>query len=87
MIIVKIGADWCGPCKMSDIYLKPQIEKAGIEYVSEDIGPNFIYQEKIEEKYNFKMSRKAIPTYLVIEDGKIKDIIVGYKPNLVQDLL
>ncbi len=69
-IVLDFWASWCGPCKMMD----PIFREAAVE------RPDFVFgkvnvdeEPKLAQKYEIR----AIPTLLVIVDGKVVKTSVG----------
>lgn len=71
-VLVDVYADWCGPCRL----MKPHIEKVEKEMgdklqvlrINSDDNPELVSGLNIE----------ALPTLLVYENGKLKQVSVGY---------
>jgi thioredoxin 1 len=70
-ILIDFYATWCGPCKISDPLVKEISEKYSdsIEFykVNVDINPELI------DEYGIR----NIPTFILLEGGKIKNKLVG----------
>jgi thioredoxin 1 len=69
--VVDFSATWCGPCQM----LHPNFEAVSNElkdykFIGIDVDEN----PMLAGKFNVR----AVPTLVVIEDGKIKNITAGY---------
>jgi thioredoxin 1 len=75
--IIKIYADWCGPCKV----LEKMLVKSNVEHESANIdSPD---GEGLSLKYNVR----AIPTMLVLdEDGNLLRKMTGL-PATPEDLM
>jgi len=69
-IVLDFWASWCGPCKMMD----PLFREAAVERPDVVFGKVNVDEEpKLAQKYEIR----AIPTLLVIVDGKIVKTSVG----------
>ena len=74
-VLVDFWASWCAPCRM----MSPVIEELAKDYagrvkvckVNVDQEPSLAQQCKIS----------GIPTVMVFESGKLKQVSVGYKPK------
>ena len=73
LVVVDFWAPWCGPCKMQTPILekvKGAIgEAAVIAKVNVDENPDLAA----------KFSVRSIPTLLLLEDGELKETMVGLK--------
>ncbi len=73
-VLVDVFAVWCGPCKMlAPIVDKVAEETPELKVVKVDIDEN----EDIARKYGIE----SIPTLLIFEDGKLKNVNVGFVPE------
>ena len=74
-VLLDFWADWCGPCKM----LEPIIEEIAENYDGKiKVGKiNVDEQQELAAAFNVE----SIPTVLIIKNGKITDVSVGYKPK------
>jgi len=70
-ILIDFYATWCGPCKVSALLVKEISEKYSdsVEFYKVNVDEN---QELINE-YQIR----NIPTFILIENGEIKNKIVG----------
>ena len=69
-IVLDFWASWCGPCKMMD----PIFREAAVERPDVVFGKVNVDEEpKLAQKYEIR----AIPTLLVIVDGKVVKTRVG----------
>ena len=74
-VLVDLGADWCGPCRM----IAPIIEELAEEYegrisfVELDVDQN----PKTASKYGIM----SIPTLLLFKNGSPVSNIVGFRPK------
>ena len=74
-VIVDFWAEWCGPCRM----VAPVVKDIANEY-SDQIKVaklNVDENQTTASRYGIM----SIPTMLVMEDGKVKDKLVGYMPK------
>ena len=74
-IILKLGAVWCGPCKM----MKPIFERVA----SENTTNVMMYTMDVDQNREVAMSFgiKSIPTILCFNNGNV----VGTKVGLIQE--
>jgi len=69
--VVDFSATWCGPCQM----LHPNFEQVSNELTDyKFIGVDVDENQQLAARFNVR----AVPTIVVIEDGKIKNITAGY---------
>lgn len=72
--LVDFNATWCGPCRM----LKPVFEEAS----NADTSVKFIGVDV--DKFGALAGRfnvRAVPTLVLLKDGKIVDIKTGFMPK------
>ena len=74
-VLLDFWATWCGPCKM----LAPVIAEIAEEYAGKVKVGKVNVDEQPELATAFKVN--SIPTVVVIRDGKIADVSVGYRPK------
>lgn len=81
LVLVDLYATWCGPCKMlSPIVDEVSEEVVGLKTFKVDVDES----PEIAERYNVA----SIPTLLVLENGELKNVSVGYVPKQkILDLL
>ena len=81
-VLLDFWATWCGPCKM----LAPIVAEIAEEYSSEVKVGKINVDEEEELAAAFHIS--SIPTVVVMKNGEITDISVGYRPKKdIVDLL
>jgi thioredoxin 1 len=73
-VVVDFWAPWCGPCKM----IAPVLEKLAGEYGDKVVIAKVNTDDNPE--WAMKYGVQGIPTLLFIEQGEIKDRIVGAVP-------
>ncbi len=72
-VLVNFGAAWCGPCKM----LEPIYDE-----LSKEMNESFVFVKvNVDENLNLVRQHNIanIPTIIIYENGKIIDIIIGFK--------
>ena len=81
LVLVDLYATWCGPCKMlSPIVDEVSEEVKGLKTLKVDVDES----PEIAERYNVS----SIPTLLILENGELKNMSVGYVPKQkILDLL
>lgn len=69
-VLVKFGAEWCGPCKsMAPILVDLESQYSGkVKFVSVDID-----ETQIAKRYAIR----GVPTVLLIKEGSTYNVIVG----------
>ncbi len=74
-VMVDFWAEWCGPCRM----LSPIIEQIADEYEGVlKVGKVNVDEEpELAAAFNVE----SIPTVIVIKDGVVAEVSVGYKPK------
>lgn len=60
-LMVKFGADWCGPCKMVAPVLE-ELSEEGYNICEVDVSDS----PEVAAKYGIR----GVPTYIIFEDGK-----------------
>ena len=63
-LILKFGADWCGPCKMIDPIIEDLKKSDYFNYEIQSI--NVDEMQKVSQEYNVR----GIPTIIFFKDGK-----------------
>ena len=77
VVLLKFGAEWCGPCQMIAPELKELADSnPDITVVDVDIDDPKI--DSIKQKYDVQ----TIPHVVLIVDGKVVETFVGYKPKV-----
>lgn len=74
-VLLDFWATWCGPCKM----LAPVVAEIAEEYEGKVKVGKVNVDEQPELATAFKVN--SIPTVVVIREGKIADVSVGYRPK------
>jgi len=74
-VVVEFGASWCGPCHI----IAPMIEELAAEYngIVKFCRLDTDESVKIKDKYGISL----IPSILLLNSGKVADILVGTKPK------
>ena len=70
-VIIKFGAEWCGPCRMIDPIIEDLKESDAFQYQihSVDVDDN----PEISRNYAIR----NIPTVIFIKNGEVSDKLVG----------
>ncbi len=71
-VLLDLWATWCGPCKM----MAPVLEELAESHPEIVVGKINVDEER-ELAQAFHVS--SIPMLVLVEDGKIKNVSVGYK--------
>jgi thioredoxin 1 len=74
-VLVDFWAEWCGPCRM----VAPVVEDIAKEYNDQIKVAKLNVDENQSTASRYGIM--SIPTMLVMEDGKVKDKLVGYMPK------
>jgi thioredoxin 1 len=69
--LVKVGAEWCGPCRM----IKPTIEEISNDYEGRLVVGDVNVDDKIESISEFNI--KSIPTILMFKKGELVEKVTG----------
>lgn len=79
VVVLKFGAEWCGPCKkIEPEYKKLAENKKEIIFLSEDIDDEF------EGNYE---DIKSIPCFHFFKNGKFKQSCLGANINKVTEII
>ncbi len=73
-VLLDFWASWCGPCRM----LSPVIDEIAEETPTLKVGKVNVDEEP---ELAAAFGVQSIPTVVIIKDGEIKEISVGYKPK------
>ena len=72
--VVDFSAEWCGPCKMLGPVLNELSEEMPeVEFYNADTDQNM--------QLAIKNGISSIPALFLLEDGKVKDTMVGFMPK------
>ena len=73
-VVVDCYAPWCGPCKM----LSPIIDE-----IAEELTDYTFYKLNVDdaEEVSRKYGIMSIPALLILENGELKQKLVGFKPK------
>lgn len=74
-VLVDFWASWCGPCRM----LAPIVEQIAEEYEGKIKVGKVNVDEEPELAAAFNVS--SIPTVVIIKDGAVSEVSVGYRPK------
>ena len=74
-VLIDFWAAWCGPCKM----LSPVIAEIAEEYSGKVKVGKVNVDEQPELAASFHVA--SIPTVVVMKEGKVTDVSVGYRPK------
>lgn len=74
-VLIDFWAAWCGPCKM----LSPVIAEIAEEYSDKVKVGKVNVDEQPELAASFHVA--SIPTVVVMKEGKVTDVSVGYRPK------
>lgn len=74
-VLLDFWATWCGPCRM----LAPIIDEIAEEYASEIKVGKVNVDEEEELAAAFHIT--SIPTVVVMKNGEITDMALGYRPK------
>ncbi len=69
--LVDLWAEWCGPCKM----MNPFVEELAKEFEGQAVIAKLNVDDNSE--IPFKYNVRGIPTFLLFQNGELKDKIVG----------
>ena len=84
-LVVKFEGDNCGACKaMEPVWKKLEEKNPDFEFVKVNVSEH----RNLFEKYDIH----AIPTFLTLENGKVKGKVIGITPEktlqtLIDDLI
>ena len=73
-VLLDFWASWCGPCRM----ISPVIDEIAEETPALKVGKVNVDDEP---ELAAAFGVQSIPTVVIIKDGEIKEISVGYKPK------
>ena len=74
LVLIDFYATWCGPCKMlSPIVDELSEELPNVQFFKVDVDEN----EELVEMFGIE----AMPTLIILRDGKVANKSVGFKPK------
>ena len=74
-VLIDFWADWCGPCKM----LAPTVAEIAEESAGKVKVGKINVDEEPELAAAFRIN--SIPTVVLMRDGKVENLVVGYCPK------
>lgn len=74
-VLIDFWASWCGPCQM----LSPIISEIAVEYDGKIKVCKVNVDNERELSSRFKIM--SIPTVVVIKNGDVSNVSVGFKPK------
>ncbi len=74
-VLIDFWAEWCGPCRM----LSPIISEIAEEYEGRVKVGKVNVDDEAELAAAFSV--ESIPTVLVVKDGVVAEVSIGYKPK------
>lgn len=80
--LIKVGAEWCGPCRM----IKPTIEEISNDYEGRVIVGDINADDKIESISEFNI--RSIPTILMFKKGELVEKVTGMvSKSQIEDMI
>merc|ERR1712071_680870 len=80
LVVVDFSATWCGPCKMiAPLYEELSEDFSGAVFLKVDVDEN----PEAAAKYGVS----AMPTFLFIKGGEVKDKIMGANPQGLKSMI
>jgi len=80
-VLVDFWAEWCGPCKAIEPYLK--------ELASEYQGKITIAKIDTDKNQNYASTFgvRSMPTFIMFKNGQQTDLLVGTNPNKIRQMI
>lgn len=68
IVLVEIGASWCGPCRRLEPILR-ELSDGGLSVVKVDADTSPIILKELRIQH--------IPTMMIFRDGEVKKVLIG----------
>jgi thioredoxin 1 len=80
-VLVDFFANWCGPCKM----IAPYLETLADEFQGKVIVAKLDVDQNGQSAMKYGV--RGIPTMILFQNGKQKEVVVGADPNRIRDIV
>lgn len=80
-VLVDFFANWCGPCKM----IAPYLETLADEYQGKVVVAKLDVDQNGQSAMKYGV--RGIPTMILFQNGKQKEVVVGADPNRIRDIV